>query len=104
MVDANVPLERKFSLVTPNKDSEFDDGLLETYWTQKEPKTWTDLESEYRVIVLADAGAGKTHEALNRAQRGDEEGRPSLRRGRWECPYLMSNKARATPLKRDHVG
>ena len=29
MVDINVPLERKFSLVTPNKDSEFDDGWLE---------------------------------------------------------------------------
>jgi hypothetical protein len=78
MVDANVPLERKFSLVTPSKDSELDDGWLEAYWAQKEPKTWTDLESEYRVIVLADAGAGKTHEALNRAQRGDEEGRPSF--------------------------
>ncbi len=78
MVDANVPLERKFSLVTPNKDSEFDDGWLEAYWAQKEPKTWTDLESEYRVIVLADAGAGKTHEALNRAERGDEEGRLSF--------------------------
>lgn len=78
MVDANVPLERKFSLVTLNKDSEFDDGWLEAYWRQKEPKAWTDLESEYRVIVLADAGAGKTHEALNRAQRGGEEGRPSF--------------------------
>ncbi len=75
MVDANVPLERKFSLVTPNKDSELDDSWLEDYWAQKEPKTWTDLESEYRVIVLADAGAGKTHETLNRAQRGDEAGR-----------------------------
>ena len=78
MVDTNVPLARKFSLVTPSKDSEFDDGWLEAYWAQKEPKTWTDLESEYRVIVLADAGAGKTHEALSRAQRGDEDGRPSF--------------------------
>ena len=78
MVDANVPLERRFSLVTPNKDTEYDDGWLEAYWAQKGPKTWADLEAEYRVILLADAGAGKTHEALNRAQRGDEEGRPSF--------------------------
>ncbi|MBA55472.1 MAG: hypothetical protein CMK89_13540 [Pseudomonadales bacterium] len=78
MVDANVPLERKFSLVTPNKDSEVDDGWLEAYWAQKEPKTWVDLESEYRVIVLADAGSGKTHEALNRAQFGNQEGRASF--------------------------
>lgn len=78
MVDINVPLERKFSLVTPNKDSEFDDGWLEAYWAQKEPKTWADLESEYRVIVLADAGAGKTYEALNRARRGDDASRPSF--------------------------
>ncbi|WP_428239608.1 NACHT domain-containing protein [Gynuella sp.] len=78
MVDTNVPLVRKFSLVTPNKDSEFDGGWLEAYWAQKEPKTWSDLESEYRVIVLADAGAGKTHEALNRAHQGNAEGRPSF--------------------------
>lgn len=78
MVDASVPLERKFSLVTPNKDSEFEDGWLEAYWAQKVQKTWADLESEYRVVLLADAGAGKTHEALTRAQRGDEAGRPSF--------------------------
>ncbi|WP_444941700.1 NACHT domain-containing protein [Microbulbifer sp. ZKSA004] len=78
MIDTNVPLARKFSLVTPNKDSEFEDGWREAYGAQKYPKIWTDLESEYRVIVLADAGAGKTHEAKNRAQRGDEEGRPSF--------------------------
>ncbi len=78
MSDNKVPLERKFSLVTPSQDSEFDEGWLNAYWAQKEPKTWVDLEAEYRVIVLADAGAGKTHEALARAQTGVEEGRPSF--------------------------
>lgn len=78
MVGIKVPLERKFSLVTPSQDSEFDEGWLEAYWAQKEPKTWTVMEAEYRVIVLADAGAGKTHETLNRAQLGVKEGRPSF--------------------------
>jgi len=75
MIDIKVPLVRKFSLVTSNKDGDLDDVWLEAYWGQKDSKIWADLESEYRVIVLADAGAGKTHEALNRAQRGNEEGR-----------------------------
>lgn len=78
MVDANVPLDRKFSLVTPDNDSEFDDGWLEAYRDSKEPKTWPDLEAEYRVILLSDAGAGKTHEALHRAQRGYQEGLASF--------------------------
>ena len=75
MIDSSVPVTRKFLLVTPNKDSEFEDGWLENYEVKRELKTWIDLESEYRVIVLAEAGSGKTHEALTRARRGNEEGR-----------------------------
>jgi len=78
MVDANVPLDRKFSLLAPSDDSEIDGGWFEDYWIQKDPKTWSDLESEYRVILLADAGAGKTHETLNRAHQGNKKGRPNF--------------------------
>lgn len=70
MFGIKVPLERKFSLVTHRQDNEFDEGWLNAYWAQKESQTWVRLEAEYRAIVLADAGAGKTHEALARAQIG----------------------------------
>ena len=38
MVDIKVLLERKFSLVTPSQDSEFDEGWLNAYWAQKGAK------------------------------------------------------------------
>ncbi|HAB37788.1 MAG TPA: hypothetical protein DCE52_07315 [Rhodobacteraceae bacterium] len=78
MTDNKVPLERRFSLVTPNTDNEFDEGWLDAYWGQKEPKSWIDLEAEYRILVLADAGSGKTYEALNRAEIGLEQGRTAF--------------------------
>ncbi len=78
MVDINVPVERKFSQITRNKNGEYDDTWLKAYRGLKKSKTWTDLDAEYRVILLADAGAGKTYEALSRAQKGDKEGRSSF--------------------------
>ena len=68
MADIKVPLERKFSLVVPGQDTEYDDGWQDAYWSQKDPVTWENLDREYRTILLASAGSGKTYEALNRAE------------------------------------
>jgi hypothetical protein len=68
-------LERKFAAITPSLDDEFDDGWLDAYWNRQKTKTWENLEAEYRVVLLADAGAGKTYETLNRAKIAVEKGR-----------------------------
>ena len=72
-----VPISRTFSAVTPENDG-YEEGWLEAYWGLTEPKTWSDLEAEYRVIILADAGAGKTFETLARAENAAEQGRPAF--------------------------
>ncbi len=72
-----VPIDRNFSAITPEKD-EYEENWLESYWGIKEPKTWLDLEAEYRVVILADAGAGKTFETLARAKHVAEQGRAAF--------------------------
>lgn len=58
-----VPLTRHF---TPIPDSfQKEDRPLGEFWlgySHGEKKTWDELFSEYRVIILAEAGAGKTYE------------------------------------------
>jgi hypothetical protein len=39
------------------------------------PKRWHEIEDEFRVLIIADPGAGKTFEALTRARRIKERGR-----------------------------
>jgi len=79
MADIKVPLERRFSPITPNKDDkEFDDGWLDAYRGLEGSKTWEDLEAEHRVVILANAGAGKTYETLNRAKFALEQGRTAF--------------------------
>ncbi|ROL70732.1 NACHT domain-containing NTPase [Pseudomonas vranovensis] len=58
-----VPLTRHF---TPIPDSfQKEDHPLGEFWlgySHGEKKTWDELFSEYRVVILAEAGAGKTYE------------------------------------------
>ena len=39
------------------------------------PQRWHEIEGEFRVLVIADPGAGKTFEAQTRARRIKERGR-----------------------------
>lgn len=39
------------------------------------PRRWHEIEDEYRVLIIADPGAGKTFEAINRARKIRERGR-----------------------------
>jgi len=61
-----VPLVRRFSPITRDMDDKPSDDWLDVIWGSK-PNAWDDLETKYRVIILADAGAGKTYETQNRA-------------------------------------
>ncbi|CAB3773636.1 hypothetical protein [Paraburkholderia humisilvae] len=39
------------------------------------PQRWHEIEDEFRVLIIADPGAGKTFEAQTRARRIQERGR-----------------------------
>jgi hypothetical protein len=72
-----VPLIREFAPVA--KSAESSEQLeMAILWEHKSAQTWADLEKEYRVVVLAEAGAGKTFEMRSKAKELDQLGRPSF--------------------------
>lgn len=77
MKDKEVPLERKFSLVSPEAEqsSETDYASLVGF---SKAITWRELESQYRVVILADAGAGKTFEMLTQARKMSAQKLPAF--------------------------
>lgn len=75
MDTSHVPLKRTFSLVTRDTASEENFGMFLGFEKQKD---WPDLEMEYRVVILADAGAGKTFEMRAKAEYAIEQGRAAF--------------------------
>ena len=72
-----VPLIRDFAPVA--KSAESSEQLeMAILWGHKSAQTWADLEKEYRVVILAEAGAGKTFEMKSKAKELDQLGRPSF--------------------------
>lgn len=72
-----VPLQRQFSPITESQDELEKDGLL-SFLGYVEPKNWDDLGQEFRCVVLAAAGAGKTEELRHRASELSDQGKPSF--------------------------
>lgn len=72
-----IPLDRQFSIISEDQEDLENNELLFSLG-HSALKTWVDLESEYRCVILAEAGAGKTEELLNRAKALSEQGRPSF--------------------------
>ena len=72
-----IPLDRQFSVISEDQEDLENNELLFTLG-RSSLKTWVDLESEYRCVILAEAGAGKTEELRNRAKLLSEQGRPSF--------------------------
>lgn len=62
-----MPLERKFSLVSSEAAQSSETDYTSLFGFSK-GIPWKELESQYRVVILADAGAGKTLEMLTQAQ------------------------------------
>lgn len=65
-----VPLIRQFLPIPAAYQA--DDVAMEDVWVGlfgSNRRNWRDLSAEYRVVVLADAGAGKTYEFRLEAQR-----------------------------------
>jgi hypothetical protein len=72
-----VPLERQFSPVPHDQEETENDDILSVLGHAK-PKTWDDLDREYRCVILAEAGAGKTEELRHRASVLASQGKPSF--------------------------
>jgi len=69
-----VPLIRRFSPVPKSETDEVQEEMAGLFRALK-PICWEQIEQKYRCVILAGAGAGKTHEMLARAKYADERGR-----------------------------
>lgn len=63
MKEQAVTLIRRFVPASPEK------GAWDFLSSPGQTKRWPDLEILYRVLILADPGAGKTFEAMDRATK-----------------------------------
>lgn len=74
MMYGPVPLERYFSLVD-SSESDSDEQDFSSFFGGSTRTTWTDLEAQFRCVILAEAGAGKSFEMEARAEHAQELGR-----------------------------
>lgn len=72
-----VPLARYFSLV-PKSKVDSDESELHSLWGTQKRTEWQTLEEEYRCVILAEAGAGKTFEMESRAKHIQLSGRAAF--------------------------
>lgn len=72
-----IPLNRQFSPIFKcHEDAE--ELEISLNWGSGKTESWDLLLSEFRCVVLAEAGAGKTMEFFERAKLLEEEGKPSF--------------------------
>ena len=76
-INEHVPLTRRFSPVPRSKDDS-DQQEIRSVLGYQPYKDWTEIDSEYRSVILAEAGAGKTYEMLARAKYVEGQGRPAF--------------------------
>jgi len=72
-----IELNRQFTPVPEsNESTEENQTLLD--WGHLKSKSWDDLEQEFRCVILAEAGAGKTEELKQRADFLKQQGKPAF--------------------------
>ena len=76
-LDAFIPLERTFSKIILDPDAG-DDSDLSAAPGRSGVLQWSDLLSHHRVIVLSEAGSGKTAEIRNVARQLRAEGKSAF--------------------------
>ncbi|MCO7261137.1 NACHT domain-containing protein [Dickeya zeae] len=74
MISQPVPLVRNFSLI-PESEIDSDEVELHLLWNTQKCTGWQALEKEYRSVILAEAGAGKSFEMEARASHIHQSGR-----------------------------
>jgi len=77
MNNQSVPLTRYFSSV-PKTEADSDEQELLAVWRDQKRTGWNELEEMFRCIILAEAGAGKSHEMAARAKYAEERGRAAF--------------------------
>ncbi len=75
--ERHVSLDRQFSPVPKSVDEAEHDEILSSLG-HVQPENWGDMDREYRCVILAEAGAGKTEELRHRASLLVEQGKPSF--------------------------
>jgi hypothetical protein len=73
----HITLERQFAPVPKSQEDVESDEIL-SVWGHVKPKTWDDMDHEYRCVILAEAGAGKTEELRQHASVLASRGNPSF--------------------------
>jgi hypothetical protein len=76
-MESHVPLYRQFSPVPKSQEKAENDEIL-SLWGHVEAKTWGDMDLEFRCVILAEAGAGKTEELRHRTSLLAGQGKPSF--------------------------
>lgn len=66
-----VTLDRYFSLV-PKSEADSDDQDFRSFFSEQKRTGWQELEEEFRCVILAEAGAGKSFEMETRAKHSEE--------------------------------
>lgn len=77
MTNNPVPLVRHFSMV-PKSEADSDEQELRSIWSNRKRTGWQELEEEFRCVILAEAGAGKSFEMEARAKHAEELGRAAF--------------------------
>lgn len=76
-MERHIPLNRQFS---PINNSQEDASQITFFqdWGHVNPKTWSEMDCEFRCVILAEAGAGKTEEFRQHARDLANEGNPAF--------------------------
>ena len=72
-----IELNRQFTPV-PNSNEAAEENQILADWGHLKSKSWDDLEQEFRCVILAEAGAGKTEELKQRAGFLKQQGKPAF--------------------------
>jgi len=72
-----IELNRQFAPV-PNSEEAAEENQILADWGHLKSKSWHDLEHEFRCVILAEAGAGKTEELKQRADFVKQQGKPAF--------------------------
>ena len=72
-----VPLDRYFSLV-PKSVADSDEQDFRSFFSEQKHTGWQELDEEFRCVILAEAGAGKSFEMEARAKHAEELGRAAF--------------------------
>ena len=72
-----VSLDRQFSPVSRTEEEAETNEIL-SYWGYGKSKSWAEMDNEFRCVILAEAGAGKTEELRQHAKLLLENGKPAF--------------------------